>query len=223
VAPAVALLVGAPFPRHMRAGDSDDLDTALSIVATTGGNAAYVADRRQAIERFRARDQAAIGGSWEDLYARGRARQRWSGLAVGAALALLLAISSRRALVITALAGMIIGTIADRGSFDLSAVNDKPMFVAHVATLSFLVGLAVAFIAARHRGEPSDALRLQTPIALLLLGATVGHLVVYRFHVGFPLPPPSLLFLPLFSTIALGATAVLGLVLCAVLSYRAPT
>jgi hypothetical protein len=226
VAPAVALLAGLPFPRHMRAGAGaveDDLDVVLSLVQPEG-NAAFLVDRREAVERSRSRAQAALSGSWSDLYARERARQRTVALAVVVMLGLALFARGDRPRTfwgVATIGGMAIALAAGRGSFDLTAINQREQYVAQAGLAFLLVGAASAFAFARLRRSLDGALRLQTPIALALLGLTLGHSVVYGFRLGFPLPRPSLLFLPLFSTLALGVTAVLGLGLCVVLAARA--
>jgi hypothetical protein len=71
------------------------------------------------------------------------------------------------------------------------------------------------------RGNPDDALRVQTPGVVALLGVTLAHIAVYGFRVGFPLPPPTMLFLPYFSTVALAAQAALGVATCVALAVRA--
>jgi hypothetical protein len=226
IAPAIALLAGLPFPRNMRAGAGaveDDLDVALSLVEPGGRNTAYLVDRREAVERFRARAKAELPGSWADLYKRGRLRHRLIGLGVIALLGLALFARGDRVRTLWGLvtiAAMAIALAVGRGSFDLTAVNQRDTYVAQALTTCLGVGAAFALVFARLRRSGGEALRLQTTIALALLGVTLGHSVVYGFRVGFPLPRPSLLFLPLFSTVAMGATALLGLIACVVIAVR---
>jgi hypothetical protein len=226
IAPAVALLSGLPFPRDMRAGaGEDDLDTVLSLVDAGGANAPYVADRRREVERFRERARAELPGTWGELYARGHAHQRHVGLAVLAVLVLALfgrGDRTRAAWAVATIAVTALAFVAARGSFDLTAVNKRAAFVSQTAALSLGISAASAIALAhlRRRG-PGESLRLLTAIVLALLGVTLGHAVVYGFAVGFPLPPPVLLFLPLFTTVAAGATAALGLGLSISLAFRA--
>jgi hypothetical protein len=225
LAPAIALLSGLPFPRDMRAGaGEDELDTVLSLVEPGGANAGYVADRRGEVERFRARARAELRGTWADLYARGHARQHWVGIAVlvGLALALFGRRDGRRAAwALGTIAVMAVGVAVARGSFDLTGVNQRASYVANVGLICFAIAAVGAAVFARlRRGDVEEALRLLATIVLALLGLTLGHIIVYGFWVGFPLPSPPLLFLPLFTTVAAGATAVLGLCLCAAVAVR---
>lgn len=225
IAPAVALLSGLPFPRDMRAGEGeDDLDAVLSLVAPGDASAQYVADRRIEVQRFRARARAEIRGTWAELYARGHTRQHWVGVAVLLALGLALfdRRDGQRALwAVGTIAVMALAVTVARGSFDLTGINDRAAYLAHVAPLAFAIAAlsALAFALVR-RGGLEEALRLVATIVQALLGVTLGHIVVYGFWVGFPLPSPAILFLPLFTTVAAGATAVLGLCLTVALAFR---
>ena len=75
-APALALLLGVPFPRHMRAGD-DRLDAIFEVASFDEGDSAYVADRHAAIDHFRDENRKALErwladepGTWPRLYQR---------------------------------------------------------------------------------------------------------------------------------------------------------
>jgi hypothetical protein len=210
----------------MRAGQGaveDDLDVALSLVQPEG-NAAYLVDRREAVERFRARALAELAGSWTDVYGRGHRQQRLAWLAVAAVLGVALFARGDRARTLWGLVTiglMAAAVFVERGAFDLTAANHRESFVAQVVGCCLVVGGASALAFARRRRSVEEALRLQTTMALALLGLTLGHTAIYGLQMGFPLPRPALLFLPLFSTIATCATALVGLVACVVLAVRA--
>src|SRR5262249_10868858 len=80
--PALALLVGLPFPRHMRAGD-DDLDVLFDIADGGVLSADYLEDRRTALTRFRTSNAIELAkwlgdgvpATWTSLYARERTAQ----------------------------------------------------------------------------------------------------------------------------------------------------
>ncbi|MFY0539123.1 alkaline phosphatase family protein [Nannocystis pusilla] len=89
VAPSLALLLGLPFPAHMRAGD-DDLDALFAIADPAAFSPEYLADRRAAVERFRRANEDAVrawlpdsAGSWDAFTRSGAsataaARGSWS-------------------------------------------------------------------------------------------------------------------------------------------------
>ena len=229
IAPAIALLAGVPFPAHMRAID-DDLDTVLSLPRADDANRAYLADRGRAVARFRARNQewlaATTGGagSWSELYAHGR-HDQWRRMSLALViLSLVLLGASRRVYVFwgQVTVAIVAGSFwVLRGSFDLTAMNLRASFVSETATLCFAVSLATILLFTWVRGTRADALRIQVPIIIALLGVSLAHVVVYGFTLGFPLPPPPLLFLPYFSSVALATQAVLGLLTCAFLKLSA--
>jgi hypothetical protein len=156
-------------------------------------------------------------GSWDELYRQRRVNQGWRGLVALALLAMILALTSRRiflwwGLVTTA---MTVGAFwVLRGSLDLTAMNLHDSFVTQTSLICLAMGSMSSLLFAWLRGNPEDALRVQTPGVIAMLGVTLAHIVVYGFVVGFPLPPPTLLFLPYFSTVAVVAQAVLGLTTC---------
>jgi Metalloenzyme superfamily len=101
--PAFALFSGVPFPRNMRAGE-DDLDVLFEIADPASFPAAYLDDRRAAVERFRAENTTALAGwlgprtppTWAQLYARESRKQTRRLVASAALLALLFAVAAWR-------------------------------------------------------------------------------------------------------------------------------
>ena len=198
VAPLVALVARLRLPRHMRAADGEKL------LAMLEAPAAYVADRRAALART-ARAQQGV----EKLYAAGRRRQAVRGaLALTALAALYAALARARRLSASAVApflawaGLLLGThattyIALRGSFDLSSVNEEKFWVRPALGL----GVAVfGFFALAHGFHCRDARRLRgdlLTLLVLLVAAEYAWPAVYGWVLGFPVPGPALLFLPL--------------------------
>lgn len=226
VGPAIALLSGVPFPPQMRAVD-DDLDTVLSIARAGEDTRDYLEDRRQTVEAFRARNREVLAratgtvGSWDEFYRQRRANQRWRGVGALMVLAALLGLTSRRlflwwGLVTTAMTVAAFWVL--RGSLDLTAMNLHDSFVTQSTLICLAIGSLSSVLFAWLRGNADDALRIQAPGVIALLGITLAHIVVYGFSVGFPLPPPTLLFFPYFSTVAVVAQAVLGFTTCVALA-----
>ncbi len=229
VGPAIALLTGVPFPAQMRAVD-DDLDTVLSIARTDDRTRDYLDDRRQTIEAFRARNRERLAqltgsvGSWDELYRQRGMNQRWRRAAALTLLAMILGLTSRLIYLLWGLAAvaMTVGAFwVLRGSLDLTAMNLHESFVAQTTVICLALGSTSSLLFAWLRGNPDDALRVQTPGIVVLLGVTLAHIAAYGLKVGFPLPPPTLLFLPYFSTMALAAQAALGITTCVALFMRA--
>jgi hypothetical protein len=227
IAPAIALLSGVPFPPHMHAVD-DDLDTVLSLVRVDDKTRPYLEDRRQAVERFRAHNRERLAkmtgtaGSWDEFYRQRRQNQTWHWALILALLAVVLLASTRAIHLAWAVVTIAIITGAfwvTRGSFDLTAMTTR--FLARTAVLWLTLGATSALLLAWLRGSADDALRMQAACTVALLGVTLGHVAVYGLTLGFPIPPPTLLFLPYFSTAALVAQSVLGLGTIAFLAARA--
>ncbi len=231
-APSLAVLMGIPFPRHMRALE-DDLDVIFDIADTSVLPADYVADRRAAVERFRTKNRDELGRwlgdgapTWTSFYAKYARAQRVrliSGLAV---LAVALGISFRqrrlgwrKSVEFAVWAGLTIGaTLAVyallRGSLDFTSINARLEFL----RAGLGVSAAIAVVAAvSHRLVLSDYDRLVED-ELTLIGLTaftiVLHPIVYGWPLGFPLPGPGLLFFPFFAPMFLVMHATLGAVLC---------
>jgi hypothetical protein len=236
-APALAVLLGVPFPRHMRAGE-DDLDVVFDIADTRALPAAYVADRRAAVERFRAANREALGRwlgpaeapTWNRLYAREGRAQR-ARLAAGAAL-LVLALGAAvrvRRLGAGALAGLlawagltIAATLAAyaalRHGLDFTSINAKAEFLRAGIGVSAGVG---ALSLVLHRRVFADAARPgtrrlgdQLTLVGLLALAVALHPFVYGWPLGFPLPGPHALFFPFLAPVALVVHALFGGALC---------
>jgi hypothetical protein len=217
IAPALALLTGVPFPPHMRAVD-DDLDTVLTLVRADEKTRLYLEDRARAVEAFRAHNRERLikmtgtVGSWDEFYRQRRSSQTWHWALTLGLLAVVLVATSRRVPLVWGLGTIAVITGAfwvTRGSFDLTAMNTG--FVARTAVLWLALGASSILLLSWLRGGADDALRMQAVCSIALLGVTVGHIAVYGLRLGFPIPPPALLFLPYFSTVALVAGSVLGL------------
>ncbi|HVU51726.1 MAG TPA: alkaline phosphatase family protein [Polyangia bacterium] len=225
IAPALALLTGVPFPPHMRAVD-DDLDAVLTLVRADDKTRPYLEDRAQAVEAFRARNRERLAkmtgsvGSWDEFYRQRRHSQAWHWALTLALLAVVLVATSRRLALAWALGTIAVITGAfwvTRGSFDLTAMNTG--FLARTAILWLTLGSASALLLSWLRGA-DDALRMQAACTVALLGVTLGHIAVYGLILGFPIPPPPLLFMPYFTTVALVAQSAIGLGTVAFLAAR---
>lgn len=196
VAPALAVLTGLPFPRHMRAGD-DDLDTVLRIadVATLGTN--YMTDRDIAIRGFR-----AANPSWPVVYEEGRSAQAWK---LGALLALIVVVCGlgggwRTGLWVAATAAAAVAAhIFIFGSFDVSGINKRATYV-RMASLMWMSVALVAFLArwswARDLGVAVRDQALLVAVGLLINLALPW---IFGWPLGFPAPTPRFYFLPFFA------------------------
>ncbi|MDB4947024.1 MAG: type phosphodiesterase/nucleotide pyrophosphatase [Labilithrix sp.] len=236
-APALAVRLGLPFPRHMRAGiapggaPEDDLDAIAGIV-DLAGFPAYAADRGAAIARFREANRRALEdwlggapGTWARLYAREGSR-RTTRLAIGAALVLAVFVAWRArtgrlrtvpaalAFVVVLHGGATLLHVLTRGSFDFTAVTSRASYVPACFVAGF-VATAVAW--ALHLALVRDLPRLardQTAGLGLLLAANALHPFAYGWPLGFPLPGAHALVFPFFAAILLVAgglaTAALG-------------
>ncbi len=220
-APALAVLLGLHFPRNMRAGD-DGLDVLWDIALEAPENAAYLADRRAAVERFRTQNRIALEGwlgdqpgTWPRLYD----REAHAQLARLAAVALLVLVCTalsfrarkvpvRAALVTTAWVAFCAFVVwcvhhAVLGDFDFTVINLRERFIPRAAAVA--VVSAVSSVVA-HPQIVRDRSRLAGDLVLLvalLLAMMLGHVYVYGWPLGFPLPPQPARYFPFFGAIAL--------------------
>lgn len=213
IAPAMAVLLGLPFPQHMRAGQ-DGLDVLLEIADPTTLGRDYLADRQAALARFRTQNRQAVAtwlgrsgeADWSELYTRQAQRQQARGLAVLVACGLALGWLCRRQSwqIIVELVGfgllscaaLIAIWIGLRGSFDFTSMNERADFIKWVIVASLLALAAMTALGRlQRRSWPDLALGL-----LLLLGlldaVNLAHITAFGWPMGFPLPSPRLLFVP---------------------------
>jgi hypothetical protein len=235
-APALAYLLGLRFPRNMRAGD-DGLDVLWELARVSPDRAAYVANRRAAVERFRTENRVALEGwlggapgTWPRLYEReGNAQTRRALLvSLVAILAAAAFFRARRASLREACATMMwmaaalaILWVVHRvvlGDFDFTVINLRERFIPRAALVVFsasLVAVAAHVLVVR---RPDRLASDQLVLVGLWLFANVGHVVVYGWPLGFPLPGQAARYFPFLGAIALAAYALVAVILI----FRAP-
>jgi len=208
VAPALAVLLGLPFPRHMRAsplaGD-DGLDRIFEIVDAAAFPAAYLADRRAAVGRFR-----DANPPWAEIYAEGRDAQ---GLKLGLIAALLVLILGGPSVALWAAATVALAVALHLrmfDGFDASTINQRGPYLRVGGAMWLAVAsgsFALRWLSTRDlRRAVADQMRLVAAGVLVCLGLVW----MFGWPLGFPLPSARMYFLPFFATIG---TAALALVL----------
>jgi hypothetical protein len=234
-APALAVLLGLRFPRHMRAGD-DGLDAIWEIAHAEPGSAddAYLADRRAAVARFRDENRIALErwlgdapGTWPRLYDREAKAQQRRALIVALLMLIVTAVvlrvrrtTPREALVTgmwLALAVLVAWVVhhAVLGDFDFTVINLRERYVPRAAAIAFVAALATVaahgWMVRRKERRSGDLLLLLG----LLLALNVGHVFVYGWPLGFPLPSQAARYFPFFGAIALATHALVTAVVVA--------
>lgn len=224
---AVSLLLGLRFPRHMRAGD-DDLELGLELADPALYPASYLADRRAAIDRFRAANAEQIAtwlgrpGEWKDLYAAEGRRQLWRAVGVGlVVIAGFVVAARRRRLGVGAALGLagwcaavLLATgvlhLLVLGSLDWTAINRREHYLVRAPLICLVPAIfAIAARAWRWRGDAAPVIADQLTLAVIALAIDLGHIVVYGWPLGFPLPGPTLLLLPFLASFFLVVHALL--------------
>jgi hypothetical protein len=199
-APLLSLFAGVAFPANMRAGE-DHLDDLWDIAEV---EPAFEADRRAAIARFRAENERQLrawgtDGTWTSLYARERNAQ-WLRIAIMSVIALAW-IGARRRDVLwlaAALGAIWVAHHLVLGDFDYTVINRKAVFVPKALGAAVLAVLAmIGLHRAMTPGARALSSRLLTALVLAML-ASAGHVFVYGWPIGFPLPPQPARYLPFF-------------------------
>lgn len=213
VAPTLAVLLQVPFPRNLRAGE-DSLDLLWEIADPGVYPAAYLADRRLAIEHFRAVNGEAVGrwlrragpGTWSELYSSARDGQLERGLVAATALVVIGALLRRRfwparplffvAWFIAVCLAMAAVYSLLSGSFDLSSINARNQFIKRGALAALPVGalgMLGHFLLWRN---PVEMVGDQVRFCLSLFGLNLVHIAAFGWPLGFPLPGQVPIFLP---------------------------
>ena len=240
--PALTLLLGLHFPTSMRAGD-DDLAALWDLADPQHFPAGYLANRRAAVDRFRAANRAQVarwaprsGGSWTAFYQSVRQQRALAGLGVGLLLALLLIGHSyghrrlwgrphhRRRFLFGLL--WLVGCIAAayalqaglRGSFDMTSINNRTGFIRFTLTLGVLFSLstlALHLLLCR-----SLAALCWDWSVLSVVGTTLCLMqpLLFGWRLDFPVPPPPVFFFPYFAALFLAVQNAVGLLLGLVVS-----
>jgi hypothetical protein len=232
-APTLAVLLGLPFPRQMRAVE-DGLDVLWDIVDAKAVGAPYIEDRRYAVDRFRDANRKALEGwlggpremaTWSRLYAREAGAQTTRALIalavtlVGLGIAFRLRRALPKEIVFTtawlAFALCLIWAIhrAALGDFDFTVINRRERFIRRGLMIALSASLfAVAAHALAFRSLTRLVADYLTFLGILLV-ANVGHILVYGWPIGFPLPPTAARYFPFFGAIALVAFGLVGVAL----------
>jgi hypothetical protein len=238
-APTLALMLGLRFPRNMRAGD-DALNQIFDVVAEDASNAGYLADRRAAVERFRAENAAALErmlggapGTWPRLYAREHGKQSSRALLVAVLGTLFLTFQLRGVARASGAASAALGSLVwlamlvaalwlshhvVLGDFDYTVINLRERYVPRAfAAVMLGGGFACAARVALDRRWGRLTSDLVTFSVLLCL-MNLGHVLVYGWPLGFPLPDPAARYFPFF-----GAIAQVGMGILTLLATRMAT
>jgi hypothetical protein len=228
IGPSLALLLGLGFPASMRAGD-DDLDVLWRIADPRRFPRGYLAERRQAVERFRVQNRAALarwipesGGSWTAFYAAARRRRAAIALPALGLLFLLLRFHERGRnawlrrgatdlggflFCILWLAACVGAAYALqtrlRGSFDMSSINHRRSFICFTLLLGAGISLAGAGLHLALRRSLAALLWDLSLLSLLGTFLCIAHPVFFGWHLSFPIPSPPMFFFPYFAALFL--------------------
>ncbi len=227
IAGTLAVLLGLRFPRHMRAVE-DDLDTIFTLVDERALPPAYLEDRRAAIERFRTANQqrltAWLGrpGTWSDHQAH-HARDQQLRAALLALLTLagfalaarLRRLDLRAALNLAAwclliAAATVVLHILVLGSFDWTAINLRERYLQTAPIICLAPALLALALRHWRLRDTSRLIADQLTLAALALALDLGHIVVFAWPLGYPLPGPALLLLPFIASFFLVIHALLA-------------
>lgn len=237
IAGTLAVLLGLRFPKHMRAVE-DDLDAIFTIVDEPSLPPAYLADRRAAVDRFRAVNQQQLTqwlgrpGTWTDLQAH-HARDQLLRAGLVAILAVagfslvarLRRLGPRPALGLAAAclavaAATVLLHILVLGSFDWTAINLRERYLRSAPFICLVPALLALALHRWRLRDPDRLLADQLTLAALGLAVLLGHIVAFGWPLGYPLPGPALLLLPFLASFFLVVHGLLAALLAALALAR---
>lgn len=237
LAGTLATLLGVRFPRHMR-GLGDELDAIFTILDPGHFSARYLADRRAAIEHYRAENRASLArwlgrpGTWAELHAAGAAAQRLRAALFASLVLVGFALAARRrglglrgALVLAAgclavAAATVLLHVLVLGSFDWTALNLRERYLRAAPAICAAPALLAIAVHAWRLRDQGRLVADQLTLAVLALALDLGHIVVFGWPLGFPLPGPALLLLPFIASFFLVVHAMLAALLAALVWLR---
>lgn len=230
IAPATAVLLGLPFPRHLRAGE-DDLDAIFEIADPGSVGETYLRARRAAVARHRVANAEHIRAwthgsatTWSEFLALQRRPQVVRGALALSTLVVCMVFFLRRQsrsqitasllFVAACTTGMFAGYALLSGGIDSTSLNRKDLFLRNTFVAAAAVLLLVTAV---HR---TLGRRLHVPLLSLLiflLGINAAHIAAFGWPLGFPLPGPVLFYFPFLSSIFLLASGAYALVVLIVM------
>ena len=234
-APTLALRLGVPFPKNMRAGE-DDLDTIFDIVDVDNAPA-YAADRRAAIAHFRDANEAQLTtwlggppGTWSRLYARERGfrnARMMGGLLLIPLLVIAWCIRRSRTEGLANAAALLIWLLAYytasialhviiRGTFDFTAVSSRGSYVPACLAIGAFTGLVACGLHAAIFRDRARLVHDLTVLVLVTLWLNVLHPLAWGWPLGFPIPNAQLLVFPFFGAFLLVTSGGLAILLALV-------
>lgn len=238
IAPALSVLLGVHFPSNMRAGE-DDLDALWSVVSFSEKDATYVADRKAAVEHFRAANRDTLAAwlhvppdaaTWSQLYAGERRGQELRALVVVVVTMLAFLVWGRRRprAEVMFCVGWIAGTLlltwavhrVVLGGFDYTVINTRAYFLPRAFAIALGAGTLASAIHVVMRRDPVRWFGDQRLLVGLWIVLNLGHIVAYGWPLGFPLPPTAGRYFPFFSAIALASNSAILVVSIAFASRR---
>ncbi len=174
----------------------------------------------------------ASDGSWDRFYAHHRARQLRNASPVLTALAVLLAVQARShrrprpalfglAFVVLFYLALYSIQVVLRGSFDLSSIAHREDFIGFTLTFAILSTTAAVGLHLLVRRDLSALLLDLGVLSLAGTLLTLAHPAAFGWQLGFPLPPPNLLFFPYFAALVLPVANGLGLLIALACVVRA--
>jgi len=239
IAPTISVVLGLPFPKHMRAGD-DNLDQIWTIVDSDRLGHTYVRERKENIEQFRRANAQAAGallgtdsGRWSHVYAQGTRRHQWSWMVVAIALVgVVLLIGRVRKQTLPRGAATVLWVTLSvasaclvytwlRGSFDFTSINKRQEFLnaSLGASLGALIAMNIGHVAV-FRSLRTLLLDNTTQLIVLVV-VSVAHPLIYGFTLGFPLPGRIAIFLPFILGALVISSSIVVATLTALILLRA--
>ena len=224
--PLLTVFMGLPFPSTMQAPNAA-LRSTVSSLDGTAFPPGYLEARLRALDAFddagRARLAALGASSWADVTAHGQAAHatRWWVAAVLAWLALVLAVrvfGGRHGNRVTAWATVLVPLTpallwAWRGTFSMSVINTRPMFLASSVVLCGTACAVATLMLWWWTRQLRALVAGQAGVCAAVVALAVAHVMIHGWTPGLVLPDAARLFLPLWLAVVGGTHAVAGFLL----------
>ncbi|MDX1960562.1 MAG: hypothetical protein SFU98_18470 [Leptospiraceae bacterium] len=210
LSPIISIVMGIPIPKNARI-DENEIEEIFNLLDEKVYGKEYISNRKSNLEKFSSDIIAALGENWTQLYSRQTAVNYTKFIALLFLFSFLnfklnhytnVSYTYKNYIYIFLFLFILVTTyIFLRGNFSITSVNTREKFLSFYFPFTAIMifsGNLINYLVNRSLQTILMNSFLLSQILFIILST---HLFAFGIRIGFPLPLPELLFLPLFSSI----------------------